>query len=65
MLFRSVHFAVADGAAALASRVLALLDDRATARAMGAAARALVCEQAGWDQVLAPLPAMMGWADAA
>ncbi len=60
-----VHFAVADGVAALASRVLALLDDRATARAMGAAARALVCEQAGWDQVLAPLPAMMGWADAA
>jgi sugar transferase (PEP-CTERM/EpsH1 system associated) len=60
-----VHFAIADGAAALASRVLALIDDRAAARAMGTAARGFVLAHAGWDQVLAPLPAMMGWADAA
>jgi len=60
-----VHFAVADGAAGLAARVLALIEDRAAAQAMGAAARRFVLAHAGWDQVLAPLPAMMGWADAA
>jgi sugar transferase (PEP-CTERM/EpsH1 system associated) len=59
------HFAIADGVPALTERVLALLDDRAAARAMGAAARTLVREQAGWDRMLAPLPVMMGWADAA
>jgi hypothetical protein len=32
---------------------------------MGAAARSFVLASAGWDQVLAPLPALMGWADAA
>jgi len=60
-----VHFAVADGAEALAARVLALIEDRAGAQAMGAAARGFVLAHAGWDHVLAPLPAMMGWADAA
>lgn len=59
------NFAIADGAEALAARVLALIDDRDAARTMGAAARAFVLANAGWDQVLAPLPAMMGWADAA
>ncbi|WP_353229202.1 TIGR03087 family PEP-CTERM/XrtA system glycosyltransferase [Novosphingobium sp.] len=56
-----VHFAVEQGAGALAARAIALLDDAAGATAMGAAARALVIEKAGWDTVLAPLPAMMGW----
>jgi len=56
------HFAIAEGAEALAARALALLDDRDGATAMGAAARAFVLGQAGWDRVLAPLPAMMGWA---
>ena len=60
-----VHFAIADGADALAARVLALLDNRAAGLAMGGAARALVRDHAGWDHVLAPLPGMMGWADAA
>jgi sugar transferase (PEP-CTERM/EpsH1 system associated) len=59
------HFAIADGAAALAAQVLALIEDRAAAHTMGVAARAFVLAHAGWDQVLAPLPAMMGWADAA
>lgn len=58
------HFAIADGAPALAARALALIGDRAGAQAMGAAARAFVRAHAGWDQVLAPLPVMMGWADA-
>jgi glycosyltransferase involved in cell wall biosynthesis len=58
------HFAIADGAPALAARVLALIDDRDAARAMGAAARAFVLAHAGWDAVLAPLPAMIGLADA-
>jgi len=44
---------------------LALIEDRAGAQAMGAAARGFVLAHAGWDHVLAPLPAMMGWADAA
>lgn len=60
-----VHFAIAAGAPALAARVLALVADRAAAQAMGAAARSFVLASAGWDQVLAPLPALMGWADAA
>jgi sugar transferase (PEP-CTERM/EpsH1 system associated) len=60
-----VHFAIADGAPAFASHVLGLIADRAAAQAMGAAARGFVLANAGWDQVLAPLPAMMGWADAA
>jgi sugar transferase (PEP-CTERM/EpsH1 system associated) len=60
-----VHFAIADDAGSQAERVLALIEDRAAACAMGAAARAFVLAHAGWDTVLAPLPAMMGWADAA
>jgi len=60
-----VHFAIADDADALAARVLALIEDRPAAGAMGAAARSFVLAHAGWDTVLAPLPAMMGWADAA
>jgi sugar transferase (PEP-CTERM/EpsH1 system associated) len=59
-----VHFAVADGADALAARALALLADRAAADAMGTAAREHVLAHAGWDRALATLPAIMGWADA-
>ena len=59
------HFAIAEGAEALAARVLALIADRENARAMGTAARRWVLAHAGWDQVLAPLPMIMGWADAA
>jgi glycosyltransferase involved in cell wall biosynthesis len=58
-----VHFAVEQGQAALAERAIALLDHAAGATAMGAAARALVIEKAGWDTVLAPLASMMGWGD--
>jgi len=54
-----VQFAIADGAPALAARVLTLIDDRTAALAMGAAARAFVQAHAGWDTVLAPLPAMI------
>lgn len=57
------HFLIADGAAALADKTLAMIADRAAAATIGAAARAFVRDQAGWDQVLAPLPAIMGWAD--
>lgn len=53
------HFAIADGAPALAARVLALIDDRTLAQALGTAARAFVLAHAGWDTVLAPLPAMI------
>ncbi len=58
------HFAVC-APDALADRALALIADRAGAEAMGARARALVVNQYGWDRVLGPLPAIMGWADAA
>jgi len=56
-----VHFAIADEPVAMAARVLGLLDDRAAAAAMGTAARALVRQEAGWDRVVARLPAIMGW----
>lgn len=58
------HFAIAEGAPALAAKVLALFDDTETARAMGEAARAFVLAHAGWDAVLAPLPGMLGLPDA-
>lgn len=54
------QFAVADGDAALASAVLALLDDSARAKAMGMAARRFVVEHVGWDAALAPLAALVG-----
>ncbi len=57
-----VHFAIADDAQALVDQCLALIDDRARALAMGQAARAFVLAHAGWDDVLAPLSAIMGWA---
>ena len=53
------QFAIAEGAPALAARVLALLDDGDAALAMGASARAFVLAHAGWDAVLAPLRAMV------
>lgn len=60
------HFAIADGAPALAARALALLADPATAQAMGQAARAFVLQSCAWESVLAPLPGLLwGSADAA
>jgi hypothetical protein len=53
------HFALADTPDALARRAMALLTNRPAAAAMGAAARRFVIEQCGWDQVLAPLRALL------
>ena len=58
------HFAIS-APDALAGRALALIADRMAAQAMGDRARALVVERYGWDRVMAPLGAIMGWADAA
>lgn len=57
------HFAIAEGEQGFAGRALALLDDPQARAALGAAARAQVIERAGWAHALAPLPAIMGWAD--
>ncbi|WP_374406621.1 TIGR03087 family PEP-CTERM/XrtA system glycosyltransferase [Pelagerythrobacter sp.] len=54
------HFAVGADDAALIERALALLADRAAARAMGAAARRYVVENQGWDAMLAPLAGLVG-----
>jgi len=53
---------VADGPQAQADAVLALLDDRSRAAAMGEAARFRMEEGYGWDAQLAPLAAMLGLA---
>jgi len=50
-----VHFAIAEGDRMIAGRALALIDDRAKARAMGDAARAFVLEQQSWPAMLACL----------
>lgn len=57
--------AVADGAAAFADAVCALLDDRATADALGEAARVRVVGRYAWDERLAPLGALLGLGAAA
>lgn len=54
-----VHFAVGADNAALVARALGLLADPDAARAMGAAARAFVVAEQGWDAMLAPLAGMM------
>jgi sugar transferase (PEP-CTERM/EpsH1 system associated) len=59
-----VHFAVAVDDGALVERGLALLADGPSALAMAAAARRYVVERQGWDAMLAPLPAIVGHADA-
>jgi polysaccharide biosynthesis protein PslH len=60
------HFAIADGAPALAASALELLGNPARAAAMGAAARHFVSEHCSWEQMLAALPGiLMGRADAA
>ena len=46
-------------AADIAAKVIALLEDRAAADALGAAARARVIARYGWDAALAPLDALM------
>ena len=55
-----VHFAVAQSDEAFVERALALLDDRAAARALGQAARRLVVERMSWAAMLAELPAIVG-----
>ncbi|WP_298690608.1 glycosyltransferase, partial [uncultured Sphingomonas sp.] len=50
---------VAEGAAAQAEAVAALLDDPARGAAIGAAARARVEARYAWDARLAPLDAML------
>ena len=45
------HLRVADDPAGFAGAVLGLLEDRAAARALAAAARALVLREHGWDRV--------------
>nr|WP_221773695.1 TIGR03087 family PEP-CTERM/XrtA system glycosyltransferase [Novosphingobium piscinae] len=56
------ELAVADSDAAMIAATLALLADRAAARAMGLAARRCVVATHGWDAVLAPLAATLGLA---
>lgn len=55
------HFALAEAPLALADRALALLADHGMAAAMGASARRFVVDECGWDRVLAPLRAMLGY----
>jgi glycosyltransferase involved in cell wall biosynthesis len=54
-----VHFAVGRSDAELISRVLAVLDDQARARMMGAAAREFVVTRQGWDAMLEPLQGLL------
>jgi sugar transferase (PEP-CTERM/EpsH1 system associated) len=54
------HFAVADHDDTFAARMLELIDDRAAAHRMGAAARRLVQERMSWPAMLAKLPAIVG-----
>lgn len=54
------HFAAGADDAALIDRTLALLQDAAAARRMGAAARRYVVEHQGWAAMLAPLDGIVG-----
>ena len=54
------HFAVADTDGDLARRVIALMRERRSARAMGVNARHFVIEKASWQAALAPLADLMG-----
>lgn len=45
----------------MAARAVGLLTDTIRADALGRAARAFVIAQCGWDQVLAPLPQLVGF----
>jgi sugar transferase (PEP-CTERM/EpsH1 system associated) len=54
------HFAIEDGDAELAARVLQLLAEPERGAAMGAAARRFVIERMSWPAMLAPLPALLG-----
>ncbi len=55
-----VHFAVAESDADLLAGALALLSDKRSAAAMGAAARRFVIETMSWPAMLAPLPRLVG-----
>ncbi len=54
-----VHLQVADGAAAQAQTICAMLDDSQSACIMGIAAREHVVATMGWDAALAPLKDML------
>lgn len=54
------HFAVGADDGALIDRMLALLDNRTAAEAMGAAARRYVVDHQGWAAMLAPLDGIVG-----
>lgn len=56
------HLLVADDAEAMAASVVQLLDDRAGAAKMGAAARERMIARYGWDARLAPLAKLLGLA---
>ncbi|MBY8827085.1 TIGR03087 family PEP-CTERM/XrtA system glycosyltransferase [Hephaestia mangrovi] len=56
---------VATDAPSLAAEVVRLIDDRAAAAALGAAARARVIDHYGWDARLAALDPVMGFAASA
>ena len=53
------HLAIADSDADLAARVIALADDAAQARALGAAARRYVADNLSWSATLAPLHGLL------
>jgi polysaccharide biosynthesis protein PslH len=56
------HLRIADGPAAFAKTVSALLADPASATAMGRAARQRMLDRYGWDAQLAPLTGLLGLA---
>lgn len=58
------HFSVEDTDAGFAARVCALLTNKGAAQTMGHAARQFVIEHKGWEAMLAPLSAIMGFDDA-
>ncbi len=54
------EFAIAESDAAFIARLIELSQDKATAAAMGQAARAFVVEQQGWEAMLSDLPELLG-----
>jgi polysaccharide biosynthesis protein PslH len=58
------QFMVADSDADFVARVVALVEDSATARMMGEAARRFVIEHQSWPAMLAALPGLLGLAPA-
>ncbi len=56
------HFVIGDDDDRMLAGMEALLGDGGEALAMGAAARRFVCEEQGWDAMLARLPELCGFA---